>query len=270
MNSSDFDMSQLATYPEGSISDLLLDQYHLGELDEAEKMRVKALVDESEELRGRLSLRTQGLEAFPSLDSNQIVARIHQQTAHINLESPGAGLIDRMLASLRQQPAFASFAAAVGAVALVVIIQVFTPNTQSPPDGIIAKGSLGLTVFCERGGQVQEAISGDTFFAGDRLRFRVNTSQAGQVMVVGRESSGELYSAYPLDGTNASQPLESGVHTLAGAVQLDAAAGQESLFLIHCEQTFNLSKVHSEADSQEVQVPTGCSIVRFDMNKVSP
>jgi hypothetical protein len=115
----------------------------------------------------------------------------------------------------------------------------------TPPEGpsTISKGGLELVVYRDRGGSVTAVSSGESFSSGDRLRFSVDLPKAAFVAIVGVESSGRRYPAFPSRGGMA-QKLEAGsAQLLADAIALDASTGKETLHLIACESTFEVTSL---------------------------
>src|SRR5690606_28733233 len=99
-------------------------------------------------------------------------------------------------------------------------------------DGVRWKGEkTALHVFRLQDGHAVEALSGDRFEPGDRLRFRIDLTEAGRVAIVGVEPTGRLYRAWPLDGPPPLMARGEGLE-LPGAVALDDAPGPETLYLV--------------------------------------
>ena len=277
--------------PPGCPSELELDQLHLGELDAGEAETLRAHVDACDGCVERLALRAEGLDAFPQLDANAIVARLHSELAgtetppeveRVVRESIGAAPSrassatqsgwSRFWERLRAGWVPAALSAAAAAALVLVIARPWAggPDPDGPGD-IRLKGAAKLFVFYERAGQVEEALSGAVLAPGDRLRFHVDLPKGGHLMVVGVEASRALYPCYPSDGGRASLPAGAGDgQELPGAVRLDAAPGEEWLHLVLCEAPFALDDVSVPAQTGGLTLPEGCVSTPFQLRKDVP
>jgi hypothetical protein len=140
---------------------------------------------------------------------------------------------------------------------------ILTAVIPDPDDGTArpwqTKGNGWLTVFRERGGRVDEVVSGDRLQPGDRLRFQVDPLHPGQVMVVGVEDSKRLFAYFPLDGSDTSRAVVTDdPQLLPGAAELDSSAGSESIHAVLCPQPFALADLRWHQDKQRLQLPDGC------------
>jgi hypothetical protein len=134
-------------------------------------------------------------------------------------------------------------------------------------DGAVRRKGAGLTmsVYRERGGQVEEALSGDAFAAGDRLRFEVELPHPGQLMIVGVERDGAVFRCYPPADDRSIRDEEVSRHVLAGAIQLDGSRGREEIHAILCDQPFSIDDV--EVRSGRVVAPRNCTTAPFILDK---
>ncbi|MBI4815460.1 MAG: hypothetical protein HY791_04350 [Deltaproteobacteria bacterium] len=146
-----------------------------------------------------------------------------------------------------------------GLAALAASLLLFVKPPQGP--STISKGGLELVVYRDRGGSVMAVSSGESFSAGDRLRFSVDLPKAAFVAIVGVESSGRKYPAFPSRG-GLAQRLEAGsAQLLADAIALDASTGEEALHLIACESTFEVISVDPMSPGP------GCVVRTFVLDK---
>jgi hypothetical protein len=84
-----------------------------------------------------------------------------------------------------------------------------------------------LSFFRQRGGEVANALSGDSFLPGDALRFVVSSGSPGYFFLVGVEPSGNVVAYHPYGGTR-SVPLPGGREiALPGSLILDESKGTE-------------------------------------------
>ncbi len=136
-------------------------------------------------------------------------------------------------------------------------------------DAVRTKGvGLRLRVFRQHPSGGEEVLTGERFSPGDRLRFKVSAPTSGHLLVVGRESSGALYAAYPIEADDSSRPLKAGIdQQLPGAIELDDSQGHEWLHAVFCEQAFSLSQLKAGATPSELRTPEGCQVQSFEMVK---
>ena len=143
---------------------------------------------------------------------------------------------------------------------------VVTTDGQTPTPIHRVKGGAALNVFLMRGDTVQLVRSGETFYAGDRLRFEIKSASGGHVLILGRESKGDVYVAYPLD-EQGSAVLEPGHREIPGALELDDSLGQEHLYAFVCPESFSASSI--QWVGAEPTTPDGCQRSTFILNKAA-
>lgn len=236
-------------------SDFALDRLHSGELPREEAQETERHVAGCAECGARMAERRAGFDAIEGVDPRVMLARIRT-----GLDRPpprSARLLDWMR---RQLAPLAMVAAA--AVALVV-----STGQEDRPAVTRAKGALALHVFRFAGDHAEEAVSGGTFAPGDRLRFVVDLPAEGFVSVLGVESSGALYTAWPLEpGTQTRFGAGNGIE-LSGAVSLDAQPGRETLYLAHCPVEVGAPRCTSGGASAAPVCPAGCVTTPFILVK---
>jgi hypothetical protein len=179
------------------------------------------------------------------------------------LDKP-ASLPERALGWVRR--ALAPLAVLTTAALAFVIV---TRQDDVRPPLTRAKGSLALHVYRLEGDHTEEVISGGTFAPGDRLRFVVDLPAEGFVTVLGVESSGELYTAWPLEPGTQTRFAEEDNITLPGAVSLDEQPGQETLHLVHCPLEVGPPSCTSGGVDAPPVCPEGCTTTAFVMVKGS-
>ena len=269
------------------VSDLSIDQLVAGELGKVEAHAMRAHLAGCDACGERLATRERGFAAFDGeVDSGALFARVmaevdvaavpepvsaavRQVGAEPGTRSPpraAPSLWDRLTGLLNLKTVAA---VAIGAAAaLLWMPRAGGPIGDPARDGVRTKGGVALRELRARGGAVEEAFSGDTFQAGDRLRFVVDVPGSGHAMVVGREASGTTYAAWPLDEGDASAALEAGRGAeLDGAVALDDAAGDEWLALVVCGEPFGLSSVRFSGDPPTASATAGCETAGFHVVK---
>ena len=236
-------------------SDLALDRLHAGELPREQALETERHVAGCAECGARMSERRAGFGAIEGVDPRVMLARIRT-----GLDTP-APLSHRLLGWMRHQLAPLAVVAAAAVTLLVVT------REQVRPPATRQKGSLALHVFRLAGDHAEEVVSGSSFRPGDRLRFVVDLPAKGFVTVLGVESSGALYTAWPLEpGQGTRFEAGSGI-ALSGAVSLDAQPGREMLHLVLCPVEVGSPRCTSKGAGAAPECPAGCVTTPFIMDK---
>ncbi len=262
---------QLRAGQPGCPSDLALDRLQAGELSQAQATELRQHVADCPLCPERMSARSVGFAGFAGVDERQLLAGIRRRLD----EAPAASWLSRLLGALRAM-ALPLSGAAVAAVAALVLLGRPGSSTQPGPAGDEAplldetrdKGGLALQVYRLVGGQAQQALSGDAFKSGDRLRFVVDLPARGQVAVLGVEPSGGLYVAWPSGAVDSKRPMGKR-QELPGAVALDASVGREVLYLVWCpgDALSPAQTCKAQSPGQPPSCPAGCRQSAFVMNK---
>lgn len=262
---------QLRAGNPGCPSDLALDRLQAGELSEDKARELRQHVADCTLCPERMSARSVGFAGFKEVDDRKILSAIRSQLA----DSPPASRFERFLQRLRIMAVPLS-AAAVAAVVGILLLGRSGSSTDPNPAGgdpltlpeTREKGGLALQVYRLVGGQAQQALSGDTFRQGERLRFVVDLPAAGQVAVLGVEPGGGLYVAWPQSPGDGQRPAGKR-QELPGAVALDGSVGKEVLYLVLCPSEGKAPGESCKATSAGLppSCPVGCRLTPFVMNK---
>jgi hypothetical protein len=246
-------------------SDLLLDRLHAGELGDAQAAPLRQHIAACPLCPERMASRQAGFAAVPGLDERVLLAGIRRR-----LDAEPAPLRQRLAGALRRLLLPLSLATGLAALAVVLLARPQSPTGgDTGPDQTREKGGLSLSVFRLVEGRAQQAISGDHFVSGDRLRFVVDLPSAGQVAVLGVEGQGSLYVAWPSAGTDA-QRLAGKRQELPGAVALDSSTGRETLYLVLCPASGPAPATACQTSgsaSAAPSCPRGCLLTPFVLNK---
>jgi hypothetical protein len=238
-------------------SDFTLDRLHAGELSQEQARETERHVAGCAECGARMAERRAGFDAIEGVDPRAMLARIRT-----GLDSPARRpLSERLLVQARRLLA----PVAVMATAAVALVVVTGQDVESPTTRM--KGSLGLHVFRLVGDHAVEAVSGDKFAPGDRLRFVVDLPAEGHVTVVGIEPSGKLYTAWPLDTESQTRFAAGSRIMLPGAVALDDQPGRETLHLVHCPVEVGPPECTSRGAGAKPVCPAGCVTTPFVLEK---
>lgn len=239
-------------------SDLALDRLHAGELPTEEARRTEQHVAGCAGCGARMTERRAGFGAIDEVDPRAMLARIRT-----GLDAPARSSIsERLLGWTRRLLAPVALVAA----AAVALLMVRTGGDDVNPTTRM-KGSLALHVFRLQGEHSEEVLSGDRFAPGDRIRFSVDLPAEGHVKVLGVESSGTLYTAWPLDsGVQTRLEKGNGIE-LPGAVSLDANPGRELLYLVRCPVEVGPPECTSRGADAKPVCPSGCAMSPFVLDK---
>jgi hypothetical protein len=262
------DFDKLRPGGAGCPSDLALDRFHAGALLPEGKEQLSAHLEGCATCRSRLEERGAGFAAFPGVDERKLLAAIYRR-----LDEPAAPASRfARLASFFQGPQ-RPLAAALLLCALLLLFFVVRPLSAPPgpsatvteEGGVRIKGGLMLHVFRQRDRGAEELLSGDRVHPGDTLRFAVDLPSPGRLAIVGVDSRGELYTAWPLD-KEATREWPAGLRTeLPGAVALDDTLGEERFYLVHCP--LSLGPPICRVADRKLHCPPGCALAPFLLNK---
>jgi hypothetical protein len=239
-------------------SDLALDRLQAAELSGQPEADLRAHITGCSLCVARLHERGQGFAAFSELNVSRIV------NALAAAEPEAKQSLWQRLSSLLSP-------AAMGAMALaaVVLLVVSRQSEDALSPGMRAKGGLTLRVHRLSGDHSESMISGDRFKPGDRVRFEVDTPSSGYISIMGVESDGDLYRAWPIREDNGGvQRLDtSHARVLDGAVSLDDAPGREVLYLVHCADPSGPTSCVSRGANAAPSCKPGCSLSPFVLDK---
>ncbi len=210
-------------------SDFALDRLLGGALPDAEADTLHAHTGGCEVCLERLATRRAGFDAIPEADEGALLRSL------LARNEVSETVVGRLLSWLTGSAWFAipvTLAAAAAALVLLLPAEMTEPPLEG--DTVRMKGAPVLHVYRLRAGHSEEAISGDRFTPGERLRFVVDLPAEGRVRIVGVEGSGAVYTAWPLEPEAKMERPAGDGQKLPGAVKLDQAPGREVLYLVHC------------------------------------
>lgn len=252
-------------------SDFHLDQLFLDELNDELKSSVQEHIASCLSCRKRQRLRDDGLAAFPEVNAESLLKRVHNASEEASeLEPAKRGSFWRVVPVL------------VAAAALLLFVRLRNPSGPASHDslaldGVRAKGGLTLRVFRGGTGAGEEVLSGNDFAMDDTIRFVVDLQQGADlldlhVILLSVEEEGNATSIYfPSEGDVSSSLVLDEEGALPVAIRLDEYEGQESLHLIVCPRAFYSSSLHFDKDSSGISSPTslpdGCLHSRYMMTK---
>jgi hypothetical protein len=268
-------------------SDLWLDRFRVGELTKTERARYEDHLNDCAACGQRLALRRAGFDAFPEVNEHALLSRLEArlETEAFNKAHATQGLpneiqratkkdrgtwVDRLSALLFPQGGM-QVLPRVAVLGLVLGVGFVwgrkSAETSEPPyDSVRSKGNISLRVFRKRGDVVEEMMSGETFTPGDKLRFKITLPERGELFVVGVETTGTLYGAYPSEGRRSVAMDAASDRLLDDALELNDSTGNEWLHAVYCPKRFDISDLHA-VGPDKLSAPEGCAISTFKMIK---
>ena len=250
--------------PRQTISDLMLEQYALGELSEAERSRVQAALEADASVRSRLSdIEASNREILESYPAERIVPVI-QERLRSERQAPHA--------SRRFWPTLA--VALPTAAALVFLLSFFLVRQNAVADQTRVKGATThLAVFRKTPRGAEELRAGTVAQSGDVLQIGYTAVGARYGVIFSVDGRGTVTWHLPAGYRGGSQDapaLDSqGVVVLPSAYELDDAPGFERFFLVYSNDPFDvriaaqaardLGARPVTADRQSLDLPSGFS-----------
>jgi hypothetical protein len=247
------------------LSDLQLDRWLSGELSAEQTQRSAAHLEECPLCQRRyveLSMEHRRFADLPPMGE---------------LERPGGGatlLDDKAFQTRRERRSqwfwVASTLAAAG-VALFVARpwQRGAPPAEENGSGTRTKGaSARLGWVVRRGEHVFTGRPEQALRAGDALRFTVSAAEPVYVAVLGLDATGRI-GVYHADADRLARVEAGEQQALPGAIELDAAPGEERLYGVFCAAPMALSSVRFavERAPDAPALPEGCSFERWTLSK---
>lgn len=245
-------------------SRLSLERYAAQELTDKESASVRSHLEHCDVCPQRL--KANDFAAMPEFDERVMLAAIRT-----GMDEP-RGLRQRLALWLRgRQARWLAASAALGSVVLLLVMTQLRgpgPTEPDPQDNVRIKGAPVLHVYLRRGEHQEEVLSGARFQAGDGIRFVVDLPSTGQVVIVGVEASGTLYTAWPRAKEGGSSSLPAGkAQALPGGMTLDESTGRETLYLVHCAGAAAAPVCQSRGSREPPVCPSGCTLSAFVLDK---
>ena len=244
------------------VSELRMDQLLHEELSSEESKEAHAMIQACSGCQVRWAERQRGLDAFPDLDTQAMISKIHvglaeaTTPAHDSKQAPNEeGWLSWLFG-----------AKWIGAAAMALIAVVFIlPSTEPMPtptgDVLRSKGTSDVIVFRERAGVVDALVSGAEAQPGDRIQFELRGLPKGFLSVRGQEANGKLY---PLLSSKETESSIEARFLVPEAFELDDALGQETLYIYHCRTALD-----ERADLNGAPID-GCVVFVKTLLKVAP
>jgi hypothetical protein len=163
---------------------------------------------------------------------------------------------------LGTRSALAATVASVASVAAVALLFLGRPSGDQRSKGA---GLVFETYALTPKGDVALVLDGEHLSPGDRLRFRITSSQPGYVGVVSVDPTGEVSSYLPpaprLEPLQAGRPVE-----LKGSCELDGRLGSERLIAVVCPGPMETTAV-LRAVPHHLSELVGCATATLSFQK---
>ncbi|HJZ87507.1 MAG TPA: zf-HC2 domain-containing protein [Polyangia bacterium] len=232
--------------PPSCPSDLRLDHFLLGELEEQETASLRAHLDSCSHCTARLAAMDSEREQFG-----------RQFGAWVPSKPRGRRFRWRLWPVL-------SLAAAAAAILLVVELR---PERGGLPT-IRGKGQSRLEFYVRHQGVVRRGSTGEAVLAGDALRFAYSSGAPGYLAVISLDGRGRATVYYPPQSTMI--PIAAGDDILLPASTiLDDAPGPEQIWGVFCRVPLDLEPIRARVEKtrRAPTLPDGCQIDATSIEK---
>jgi hypothetical protein len=238
------------------VSDLTLEQFHLGELSPSQERRVREELDRDDDLRNRLAAIVQSDEEIRAAYPAERIVPLIRQRAY---PQPRPGRDDRRPGS-RRLPTLA-WAVPVAAVALVLLA---LPLMLRPSSETRLKGAgPHLTVFRKTPAGAEELRAGSLARQGDVLQLTYVAAGARYGVIFSVDGRGALTWHLPAASNGGSAPALNtrGAEPLANAYELDDAPGFERFLFVFSSSPFPVAEVQAAASRLAGQKKADAALV---------
>jgi len=228
------------------VSDLTLEQYHLGELSPRQQRVVRRALEHNAVLRGRLAeIERSDDEIRSAYPAEKVVALIRERELRAGTPQADAAPVPRRAGS-RLLP-FPTLAWALPAAAMVLVL-ISLPFILRPADGTRLKGSAPhLLVFRNTPTGAEELRPGALARKGDVLQLSYVAGDARYGVIFSVDGRGTVTWHVPAGytgGSLQSPPLDlKGPVPLPAAYELDDAPAFERFFLVYSSSPFDVAMV---------------------------
>lgn len=244
-------------------SELELDEYVTDGLSSDDKAKLSEHVETCAKCQTKIASRKARFAAFPEVHPDKLLAGIEQRLSVEAPKRPQPPAMRRFVMILT--PVFAA------AAALALIVATRGGPVDVTGETVREKGSLVLRVHRLAGNHTEQVLSGSQFAAGDKLRFVVDLPGPGQINILGVESKGGVYVAWPSSDGEKTQLAGGKFQELPGAIVLDSSMGKETLYLVSCPTAVvpaTACRAETSATGEaNLACKEGCLMTPFVMNK---
>ncbi|HVO39769.1 MAG TPA: hypothetical protein VMV03_12135 [Spirochaetia bacterium] len=261
--------------PERSaVSDLLLEQFILGELPADQAERIRSELDRDPALRARRdAIQSSDREILNRYPPSQVAGAIREKLLR---ERPTQGRDSRTLPFVIGLPA---------AAALLVFLSLFVIRERLPVSDARMKGlSTHLAVFRKTAQGAEELRSGSLAGKGEIIQLSYTAGEARYGVILSVDGRGATTWHLPpgyRGGPRSAPALDRQAQViLPAAYELDDAPGFERFFFVSASTPFDVAEVAraahmiasraGSADAAQLSLPSGLSQVSLLLKKKGP
>ena len=237
--------------PPECLSDLVLDQWRAGEIEDGARLgELEAHVAGCERCRARREAFDREAESYLS--------------RHPEFSPPERSRSQqRSSRSARRLQIFAGASALAAAAVLALVL-------RAPHDGPFGgdesgtriKGGSRVAFFVKRGDRVVMGGPAERLQPGDQLRFTATLEGPKHLAIFSRDARGVTSVYYPAEAVTKALPAGSDI-ALDSSVELDDALGEERIFAVFCDSAIAVEELRASLErTGDIQAGSGCTVDR--------
>ena len=217
-------------------SRLVLAQFHVDEIDGAQRERLFNHVEQCDRCQETLARLNKNVSHYDS-----------RREAHaLSLQAAIAAETERQSnvvpLSLHRKLVMGAAVFATAAAIIFGIVFFNSINRHASTDDIGYKGTFAVSIVAKRGNRQFAVSDGTVLMENDALRFQVQTSKKGYLYIFNIDNAGAVTALYPFNDRGSSisamKISTPGNHTMAGSIVLDDARGTEYMVALFSESAF--------------------------------
>jgi hypothetical protein len=242
--------------PPECLSDLVLDRWRAGEIDDGTRLsELEAHVADCERCRTRKDAFERQAQSYLSRHpefSPPLKSRSQQRRSR----------------SARRLQIFAGASGLAAAAVLALVLRA----PQGDPlggdqNGTRHKGGSHVAFFVKRGDRVVMGGPSERLQPGDQLRFTATLERPKHLAIFSRDARGVASIYYPAEAVTRALPAGTD-SALESSVELDDALGEERIFAVFCDSAIAVEELRSALErTGEIQPGAGCTVDRSSFVK---
>jgi len=266
--------------PKPAISDLLLEQYALGELPPRLARKVEEELARDPALRGRLDAIEESnreiLERYPPTEMARAIKDRLESNAEGETPAPGLSSSTQPVGRWALQLAVGLPAAAL----LLIVLSFFMFRERLATDQVRVKGIVPhVSAFLKTPQGARELPAGTLLERGDVIQLSYTAAEAKYGVIFSVDGRGTITWHLPASGSSQAAPTleRQAAVMLPAAYELDDAPGFERFFFVTSEKPFDIAVAAAaaraltgrlpSADHQDLVLPPGLMQSSFLLKK---
>jgi hypothetical protein len=237
--------------PPECLSDLVLDQWRAGEIEDGARLgELEAHVASCERCRSRRAAFDREAASYLS---RQPFFSPHGR----------ARLQERTKRSARRLQIVAGASALAAAAVLALVLRAPQDGVRGADEsGTRIKGGSRVAFFVKRGDRVVMGGPSERLQPGDQLRFTVTLERPRHLAIFSRDARGVASVYYPAEAVTKALPAGADI-ALENSVELDDALGEERIFAVFCDSAIAVEELRSSLErTGDIQTGSGCTVDR--------